>query len=337
MTAVLALAEGVADRMFELSIVGAHARLLLIIPLFFACESWVAPQMTVFVRALADFGVVSMATRPRLEAEVQRIRRRLAAAWWPEALCLAIAIGIEVSGARIISYGDTGAYDPARPSWTAWVYFRVGLVLFQFLLFRWTWRYALWVFFLWRVSRLDLQLQPAHPDLAGGLARLADVHERFIPLVAALSVLQCAAMAEDITRGLTTVPSVYPGLALLLMVDVVLFLGPLFVFTDKLWTSRTQGMHDYMGLASRYVRDFDGKWLGPATQSEPLVGTADLQSLADLGNSVDVVRRMRFIPMGPRLWFLTAGAALVPLTPLLLLQYPFAELARRFFTRAVGL
>ena len=45
------------------------------------------------------------------------------------------------------------------------------------------------------------------------------------------------------------------------------------------------------------MRDFDSKWLrGGAPDDEPFVGSADIQSLADMGNSFDVVKGMRFVP-----------------------------------------
>ena len=83
----LALMEGVEDRLFDLSVVAVHARLLVIIPLFFVCESWVAPRMTAFVATIARTGVVPPAAQPALHAEVSRINR-WANWWWPEAVCL---------------------------------------------------------------------------------------------------------------------------------------------------------------------------------------------------------------------------------------------------------
>jgi hypothetical protein len=165
------------------------------------------------------------------------------------------------------------------------------------------------------------------------------VHERFTPLVAAISVLECAALAEDLSRGTVVIASVYPFLALLLLVDAALFLGPLLVFTDKMWACRTQGMGAYMSFAGRYVAEFESKWLasGGVPPGESALGTPDLQSLADLASSVDVVSRMRWVPVDPRLLKQMAVAALVPLTPLLLFKYPLAEMAEKFFARLVGL
>jgi hypothetical protein len=47
------------------------------------------------------------------------------------------------------------------------------------------------------------------------------------------------------------------------------------------------------------VREFDDKWLrgGVAAARERLVGSADIQSLADLANSFEVVKTMRAAPI----------------------------------------
>src|SRR3954469_20220646 len=136
-------------------------------------------------------------------------------------------------------YGETGGYDPARAGPSFFVYFYVALTLFRFLLFRWTWKLALWWRFLWGVSRLDLHLITGHPDRAGGLGSLEGVHERFTPLVVGFSILECASLAESISAGTLAATAVYPSLALLLLFDGALFLAPLLVFTDKLWDGRT--------------------------------------------------------------------------------------------------
>jgi hypothetical protein len=218
----------------------------------------------------------------------------------------------------------------------ALVYFHVGLTLFRFLLFRWAWKLALWSWFLWRVSRINLHLIPGHPDRAGGLGMLEAVHERFTPLVAALSVLECASLAESISTGMLAATAVYPAIASLLLLDATLFLGPLLMFTDKLWAARTSGVGMYMNLAASYVTEFEAKWTRNAPAAQ-LLGTPDLQSLADLANAVNVVKGMRWITVSPRLLAMMTAAAVVPLAPLVLFQYPIAELAQRLFSRLIGL
>jgi hypothetical protein len=337
----LALVGGSTDRLFQLSVVAGHVRLLLVIPLFFLCESWVDPRMTAFVATIARTGVVPPGATEALNAEVMRSNRR-ANAWQAEAAWLLIAIVLEVAGARLQKYGATEVYDPSRFSLAALMYFRVGVTLFRFLVFRWAWKLALWSWFLWRVSRLDLRLIPGHPDRAGGLGPLDGVNERFTPLVAAHSILQCASLAESIATGTLVASGIYPWLTawvtLVLLVDGVLFICPLLVFTDKLWAARTEGSSRYMRLAARYVTEFEAKWTGGAIPEDtPLLGTEDLRALAALDSSVRVVKDMRWITVGRRFLTMTALAAIVPFAPLLLFQYPIAELAQKFFSRLLGL
>jgi hypothetical protein len=333
----IALIEGVEDRLFDQSLVAGHARLLVTIPLFFACESWVGPRMTAFVATIARTGVVPPAALSALHTEVARVNR-WANSWWPEAFCLLVAVVMDATGSTLQTYGVSDADDPSRTALSAFVYFHVGLTVFRFLLFRWGWKLALWCWFLWRVSRLDLQLIPGHSDRAGGLGPLEGVHERFTPLVAALSVIECASLAESISAGALSATAVYPTLALLLLMDAALFLAPLLVFTAKLWASRTTGVGAYMTLSARYAKEFETKWTGGSIpDNEPLLGSADLQSFADLANTVAVVKSMRWITVGPRLLTMMTLAAAAPLTPLLLFQYPLAELAQKFFSRMVGL
>ena len=44
--------------------------------------------------------------------------------------------------------------------------------------------------------------------------------------------------------------------------------------------------------------EFEEKWIHGGDGAEELLGSADIQSLADLGNSYAVVREMRFVPFG---------------------------------------
>jgi len=336
---VLALAfiGGVTGQIFTLKLIGGHARLLVVIPLFFICESWVIPRMTAFVRTIAQWGIVPPGALPALDSEVARISR-WKDAWWPEAVCLLAAVALMVKGSSLQTLGESGIYNPKLTSLDALVYFQVGLTVFRFLVFRWLWKLALWGWFLWRVSRLDLHLIPGHPDRDGGLGSLEGVHERFMPLVAAISVLECTAIVEAISMGTFAVTDMYPWLALVLLLDAALFLGPLLVFTDKLWACRTKGTGVYSSLAARYVTEFEAKWTsGGSPADEQLLGTLDLQSLADLANSMRVVSTMRWVTIGPRLLTLLGLAALVPFLPLMLFQYPLAELAQKLIKHLVGL
>ena len=83
-------------------------------------------------------------------------------------------------------------------------------------------------------------------------------------------------------------------------------------------------------LASRYVSEFDQKWIrGDPPEGEPLVGSADIQSLADLANSFEVVNRMQPVPFGKETIILLVVATALPILPLMLTMFPLDELIKR--------
>jgi len=341
----LALVEGFGHVLFSIGAIGAHVRLLVAIPLFFLCEAWIDPRFAAFVRGIARSQVVPAIERPALEVEIARVARRRDA-WLPEACFVLVVVLLAWSDSNQnffahLSGSSEGSSNPSgvsEASWTSRWYWMACITLFRFLLLRWLWRLALWCFFLWRVSRLKLRLVPIHPDRAGGLGYLELVHTEFTPLIFAISAAQSASLAQDITSGRMSFDAIFPSVALVLLANAALFLGPLFIFSRQLWLCRVKGMNDYSALAERYVDQFDRKWIGagPAPQ-EPLLGTADIQSLADLSTSVDIIRDMRTAPISLTIVIYMAVAALLPLLPLALFKYPLGDLIEKFLERLAGL
>lgn len=336
----VALVEGVASELFVLQHIGSHLRLLVVIPLFVLCESWLEPQVKTFVRSIVNTGLVPESDQPALARLVERLRWWTGA--WPlDAVSLVGAVLLWATGGRLMAYGSTAVFERAHAIFggtvTGLLYFSVAITVFRFLVFRWGCRLLLWGWFLWRVSRLRLHLVPIHPDRAGGLGGLELVQSMLLPLVAALSVIGAASYAEELSRQEMPFAAVYPSLMLLLLVDVALIYGPLFLFTPALFACRQRGFVEYMELASRYVNAFEDKWIRSRTTEEPLIGTPDLQSLADLTSSVDIARDLRLVPAGPRLLLGLGAAAGLPMLPLLLFQYPLVELIQTFLGSLVGL
>jgi hypothetical protein len=338
---ILTLIEGNGSRIFTLALIAGHVRLLVVIPLFFLCEAMVDPRMTAFIKMIVASNVIPQQSVSPLKSELSRISR-LNNAWLPEAIFLFAAVMFSSAGELLNIFGSTAVYSPssgaAEMTMASWWYWNICLTLFRFLILRWLWRLCLWTYTLWRISRMQLDLVPTHPDSAAGLGYLEVVQAHFMPLVFAISVLQASIFTEEIYTGAMALEETYPLLILVLVIDAVIFLGPLFIFSSKLWASRVNGLSNYMIFAASYVKDFDKKWLSPnAKQEEPLLGTADLQSLADLGNSINVVRNMNWVPLSTRTLANMALFAILPMLPLLLLKYPVTELAEKFFTNLIGL
>ena len=217
-------------------------------------------------------------------------------------------------------------------SLTGMWYGYVSLPLYQFLLVRWYYRIFIWTRFLWQVSRIELRLIPTHPDRVGGLGFLANTVYAFIPLAVAHGAMLAGPIANRIFYLGAALPEWKAEIAVLVGFLLFLVLGPLLVFAPQLAQAKRTGNREYGALAERYVRDFDTKWLrGGAPAGEPLVGSADIQSLADLANSFEVVKTMQIAPITRDALIRLVAATLAPVVPLLLTMMPLEDLLKKLF------
>lgn len=112
-------------------------------------------------------------------------------------------------------------------------------------------------------------------------------------------------------------------------------LGPFLVFAPQLVSGKRSGLREYGTMAEQYVRDFDANWLRGGASDEPFMGSADIQSLADLANSFDVVKTMRIAPITRDALIGLLVATLAPVVPLALTMTSAEELLKKFVRHVV--
>jgi hypothetical protein len=78
---------------------------------------------------------------------------------------------------------------------------------------------------------------------------------------------------------------------------VLAILGPL-MFTPKMAAAKRKWLADYGQIAQGYVNRFEEKWVLNGPPTEEVLGSGDIQSLADLNNSYEIVSDMRAVPFG---------------------------------------
>ena len=204
-----------------------------------------------------------------------------------------------------------------------------ALPLLQFLLLRWLWRLTIWTCFLFEMSRLNLSLVPTHADQAGGLGFLGTAHSFLGIFGLAMGSVASADAAFRIYFEGAAIQSFELIFVSYLVINEILFVGPLLLFVRPLLRARLEGSRHYSILVDQYNRAFNDKWVkNAAPATEPLLGTADIQSLADLGNSFDRVRQMRDFPFGGRLILQIAVMSALPALPLLLLVVPLKDILK---------
>jgi hypothetical protein len=315
-----------------------HVRFLIALPLLVIAELVVHQRLLSVVRLFRERRIVPEAELPRFRAAIDsafRLRNSVVA----EVLLLALVygVGVQVLWRHYVAlnaetwYATPSAGGPVLSAAGFW-YGYVSLPIFQLLIGRWYLRVFIWARFLYQVSRLDLRLVPTHPDRLGGLGFLANTVYAFAPLAAAHGALSAGSVASRIFyMGAKVTEYTMDAFALVAVVLCMVF-GPLLVFVPRLAEARRRGLIEYGTFAERYTRAFEEKWLrGGAAPDEPLLGTGDIQSLADLGNSGEVVRSMLTVPITKEALILLGLVTLAPMLPLLLTAMPLDELLKRLF------
>jgi hypothetical protein len=192
-------------------------------------------------------------------------------------------------------------------------------------------RLFIWFRFLWQVNQIELNLIPTHPDRCGGLSFLGNSSYAFAPILFAQGALLAGLVADRVLYRGETLQSFRFQIAGFIVFFVVAVLAPLLMFSPRMARARRKGLADYGLLAQRYVESFDQKWVRDSLSPVELLGTGDIQSLADLGNSYQVIHEMHIVPFRLQDISRLAVATAAPLSPLLLTVFSFEELMIRVF------
>jgi hypothetical protein len=318
--------------------VEVHVRFLIAAPLLIAAELLVHLRMRPMVRQFKERALVPEEASAEFDAAVtsaMRLRNSVLA----EVLLMAFVytVGILVVWKQYMAldantwYGTPTA-DGSKATLAGIWYGYVSLPIFQFLGYRWYFRLFIWARLLRRVSRIQLNLLPTHPDRAGGLGFLSAMVNALAPIALAHGALVAGQLADRVLHLGAKLPDFKAEILLLVVFVQCIVFGPLLTFAPQLARLKRDGRREYDALAQRYVREFDAKWLrGGAPKDEPFVGSGDIQSLADLNNGLEVVRGMRIVPITKEAVVQLAFVTLLPIIPLLLTMMPLEVLLKKLF------
>ena len=314
--------------------VEANTRFLIALPALIIAELVVHIRISPLAQRFVDRRIVSGEDLPAFTSAVKsamRIRNSVTVeltllGWvytvglwiWHSQIALGVATWYAYPDAKHLNLTPAGYW-----------YVFVSIPLFQFILLRWYMRLVIWFRLLWQTSRLNLQLTAAHPDEAGGIGFLGKSSYAFAPLLFAEGTTLAGLIANRVLydgRSLLSFKMEAAGLVVFL---VLLIVGPLVMFTPKLDDAQRKGSAQYGLLANRYVFGFEEKWIkNGVPEGNEVLGTSDLQSLADLGNSYAIVRNMRIFPFALQDITRLVAVTVLPFVPLSLTVLPLSEVLK---------
>ena len=325
---------GGAPKLLFLHDIEAQVRLLVALPILIGAELVVHLRIRLVVKAFLTRHIIVHQDMPRFVAAVDSAMRLRNSVPVELALLLLVFTAGQWLWRSQIPPGTATWYAISQGgqvhlTLAGYWYAFLSIPIFQFILLRWYLRFVIWFRFLWQVSRLNLRLIPTHPDRAGGLAFLGKSAYAFSPILFAQGALLSGVIASRVLYAGEALRSFNVEAITLIVFYLVVVLGPLTMFTPQLARAKRKGLDDYGLLAIRYVKGFEEKWVEQKGTDDGLLGTGDIQSLADLGNSYEIVREMRPLPFDLQDVARLALATAAPLLPLALLVFSLDELILR--------
>lgn len=310
--------------------IAVHVRFLVALPILILSEAPIDRYTGVVVEHLQHAGIVGPSGRDPLDRAI-RSTTRLRDSWIVAIALIALAIlggwsRVTHSALQLRTWYEPSGGDQALTPAGYWLGF-VATPLFVSVLLRSLWRFGLWSRFLFSLSRIRLELSPAHPDRAGGLGGLQIGHQPFAAIFFVLGAMFSATVANQVLYNGAQIMDFKMLAASLVICAAVFYAAPLLAFTPQLVLCKRVGILKYEGLSGEYTRGFDQKWLRAGGKpSEQLLGTGDIQSLADIGNAFERVETMRTFVIPSKGLLVPVLAVGVPLLPLTLMVMPLQDL-----------
>src|SRR5262245_28635022 len=314
-----------------------HVRLLVSLPLLFVAERVLDWSGRRAVARLFEEDFVPPALEDRARAIVRRAERWRDSSLLETVLLLAIASGVAslvgILPAAGIVHGIVDSRISAAHIW----YALVSLPIFQFVLWRSLFHWALWVRVLGGFSRVPLRLLPMHADRRGGIGFLKQPSISYgAVLLLAMGSALCAGWETKILLYGGRIDDFKPLFYAFVLIATIIAFAPLLTFVPQLFAARLEGRRAYGRLVTDYARALQERWIGGPARKD-LLGSPDFQSLADLGTSFsENVQNMQVLLFGLRDIVVLFIVSHLPVIPVLLLEQSLSDVVKRLLHLFVG-
>jgi hypothetical protein len=301
--------------------VAVHVRLLIATPLLLCLDRVFPRTCTHAVDQLSSDEFIKPHDRERFEGIVERTRHYCE--WWIPEATLAVAAVLVGAWTLVVNAPWSGTILRSGLTPADWWYGLVGSPLFEFMLLRSLWRWGLWASFLVGISRIDLDLEPTHPDRRCGISFLRKPSVAYCALLLfAVSAVLSAGWSERFQ--LSTLASFIPFLLVFAAFAIAVAFGPLVLFAFALHRTRLAASDELGGLAARNGRWFRQRWIG--SESGLVLDNTEVQSLAAIAQTYrETVKQVRLVLFEKKDLILLVAATLLPVVPTMLMRLPSDE------------
>jgi hypothetical protein len=320
--------------------INPHVRFLIAIPILLFAGKIIDPLIGAVVQHIKTSGLIAESSRAQFSQALANMGRRRDSIW---ADIIFIFIAAIISTLARPGYGETELEKVSTWLWVSdgndlsvtlagWWYFILAAPLAQIVLYRWLWRYMIWIGFLYHVSRIKLALLSTHGDLTGGLGILFNGQFAFVVIFVAFGSLLSAGLANEMLADGSSMKEISPIIYGIVIAQLIVIVAPLLLFSKQLFNAKRQARRQYGALGYRLSKAFDNKWNredAPMEQGKDILTAVDPSALADYNAIYETISGMHIFPMKIRTVGLVAIILAVPFVPLILIEVPLDEVLSR--------
>jgi hypothetical protein len=298
------------------------SRMLIAVPVLLLGQILMESKFRMIVSQVRE-DLIAPPDLPRFDETVGWLIR-LRDSMLPElAIAALVCLHIALSFTGKISLGGPWAIEGAYLSPAGWYYTVVSQLIYQFLVGLCLWKWLLWTFFLFKLSRMNLQLMVSHPDKHAGIGFLGMSTVAFAPVAFAVAAAVGATWRYEILYAGAHLMSFKLPAILLLVLVVLIAVGPLLFFVPKLAPLRRKGILQYGSLAHLHSTEFHDKWILHRKGRElEFLSAPEISSLTDLASSFHNIEEMKPLPLDKGSLVAPFLAVAIPMLPAILAQIP---------------
>ncbi len=314
----------------------AYAQFLVGLPLYLVAEVIIDGSTREAASQFTRCGIISCEDAPRIN-QAHETLKRLRRSFWPDVACIVLAyvfslvILVPQFGADPLPTWHVHGEEHARNLTAAgyWAFF-IAIPFSNYIWLRLIWKITLWILYLYRVSRMRLELHPTHPDLTGGIGFISEAQGRFALFILAFGISNIAAPVGYQIAVLNYELSILPVWGPLVLFTIgapLLFTLPLFMFTKQLFRTRKRALAAYRERVTEHSRVVESRWLFGEKSNSPQEEIRDLAEQSTLGAMFARIEHMRVIPFDLRSFAQLLGSTLGAMATLLPLLHAKGEMA----------
>ena len=311
----------------------------------------VALSMLIVIKVIIDTNVVAVTKyisdalmtpdeRHEILTPVLRRAKQLTSSAITEIILLLTVIIVTVSMVKGEAYSSLGdgstswmiSTNPVDPGLSVAGYWAVliSIPMFQFFLFRWLWRYFVWILVLFRLSRAPLNLLPTHADGSGGLGIVMLAQRSFNLIFVAGSVVISGQFIAEIIAQPDTFNAIRNKVIGYVVISIFMIFIPLLFFTGKLFRTKNEGLLRMSILGATLSQKFENEWLNDIPIEKRIDDQhVDPSMLYDYFGLYEGLQKLHTVPITLREILGMAIALTIPFIPILFIHFSVAELLQK--------